>query len=76
MVGKIIGYSPVSFSTSDGKLVEGTTLSVGFSDEHTNGLRAERLFIKKEIEIPQVKLGEEVNIYFNQRGKVDAITKV
>lgn len=75
MKAKLIGYSISSFTTPDGKLIEGTTLSVGYADEHTTGLRAERFFVKKEIELPQVKVGEEVNIYFNQRGKVEAVTK-
>lgn len=75
MKSKLIGYSSVAFSTPDGKLVEGTTISVGCPDEHTTGMRAERFFVKKEIEIPQVKIGEDINIFFNQRGKVEAITK-
>ena len=75
MKAKLIGYSPVEFTTSDGKIVEGMTISVGCQDEHTTGMRAERFFVKKEIEIPQVKIGEDINVYFTQRGKVEAITK-
>lgn len=75
MKAKLIGYSPVGFTTPDGKLVEGMTISVGYSYEYTTGMREERFFVKKEIEIPQVKIGEDINIFFNQRGKVEAITK-
>lgn len=74
MKAKILGYSPVKFKTPDGNLIEGTTLSVGYPDEHTTGMRADRFYVKKEIEIPQVKIGEDINIFFNQRGKVEAIT--
>ncbi len=75
MKAKLIGVSPVNFKTSDGKEIEGTTISVGTLDEHTTGMRAERFFVKKEIEIPQVKIGENINIFFNQKGKVESITK-
>ncbi|MCX4341755.1 MAG: hypothetical protein OSJ72_19260 [Lachnospiraceae bacterium] len=75
MKAKLIGYAPVGFTTPNGKLVEGMTISVGYSDEHTTGMRAKRFFVKKEIGIPQVKIGEDINIFFNQRGKVEAITK-
>lgn len=75
MKAKLIGYSPVGFTTPDGKRIEGMTLSVGCPDEHTTGMRAERFFVKKEIEMPQVKIGEDINIYFTQRGKVESITK-
>ena len=75
MKAKLIGFSPVGFTTPAGKLIEGMTLSVGYTDENTTGMRAERFFVKKEIEIPQVKIGENINIFFNQKGKVEAITK-
>ena len=75
MKAKLIGYSPVSFKSQDGTLIEGITLSVGYAEEHTTGMRAERFFVKKEIEIPQVKIGENINIFFNQKGKVESITK-
>lgn len=76
MRAKLIGYSQVRFTTpDDGKLIEGMTLSVGYPEEHTTGMRAERFFVKKDIEIPQVKIGEDIQIFFNQRGKVEAITK-
>ncbi len=75
MKAKLIGFSPVGFTTSDGKVIEGMTLSVGYTDENTTGMRADRFFVKKEIEVPQVKIGENINIIFNQKGKVEAITK-
>lgn len=75
MIVKLLGFTPVSFKTSDGKQIEGTTISVGVPDEHTTGMRAERFFVKKEIAVPQVKIGENINVFFNQKGKVESITK-
>ena len=75
MKAKLIGYSPVEFTTSDGKIVEGMTISVGCQDEHTTGMRAERFFVKKQIQIPQLKIGDDINVYFTPRGNLDAITK-
>lgn len=75
MKAKLMGYSPVSFTTKDGKLIEGMTFSIAHPDEHTTGMRVERFFIKSNIEIPQIKVGDEITLVFSQHGKVEAITK-
>lgn len=76
MLAKIVGLQQISFKNPDGKVIEGTKIFTEYPDENVMGVKTEAFFVKQGIKFPEsLKAGEQVNIYFNQKGKVEAITK-
>lgn len=55
-----------------GELIEGTTVFYAYADASVDGQASGKFFVRKgsEVELPQVDPGEEMNIEFNQYGKV------
>ena len=73
---KVIGIQLLDFASPSGDHIEGTNIFGGFKDEAVDGLRTEKFFVKKEVELPkELKIGDTVNIFFNHKGKVEAISK-
>ena len=75
MVVNVVGKSLVNFSAADGSVIKGTNLFVTHIDEHVEGLKAEKFFIKESINTSDIKPNDTIEILFNQRGKVDTIRK-
>lgn len=75
MVVNVIGKSKVDFATADGQVIKGTSLYVSHIDEHVEGLKCEKFFVKSSIPCDDIKVGEQIELYFNQRGKIDSIRK-
>ena len=76
MLVKFFGKQGLKFKTEAGGDIEGTKIYVGFQEENVEGLRTDGFFVKKEIDIPEVKLGEQLDVRFNRHGKIEAIFKV
>lgn len=74
MVHTILGKKAVSFTASDGRVIEGTTIYVGYEADGVDGLAADKLFVTPE-KMPQKGLvvGTDVDLLFNRYGKVDRI---
>ena len=73
---KLVGIAPVNFVNNMGETIKGQNIYVLFKDENTNGLKADKLFLKDGIELPQdVKLNDNIDIAFTMKGRVDAIFK-
>lgn len=70
----ILGVRPVQFTASDGRLVAGSSLYIGYESEGVNGMAAEKIFVSAE-KLPKKPIvpGSDVEIVFNMRGKVEAI---
>lgn len=76
MLVNVIGIQRLDFDTNDGGHIEGTNLFCAYKDDNVEGMKAERFFVKKEIELPkQIQAGDKLNIFFNQKGRVEAVTK-
>ena len=75
MVVTVVGKSQVDFIAKDGSNIKGTNLFVNHLDEHVDGLKAEKFFIKASIDCSDIKAGDTIDILFNQKGKVDTIRK-
>jgi hypothetical protein len=71
---KILGISKLNFVTNDGKTVTGTNLFIAFPDANVEGMRVDRVFVNQNISIPEIHPGVEADIFFNMRGKVEAVT--
>ncbi len=75
MVVKLLGIKEINFANAAGERIQGTNIYVCYPEENTAGMIAERFFVRNGITIPQIKTGEEINIAFTSKGKVEAITK-
>lgn len=79
MIVTIIGYQPVSFTNNRQELIEGVNLFIAFDDPNCTGKKADKVFVRPDIPLPKdFKLSENlrVNLVFNYKGKLEAITKV
>lgn len=70
----ILGKKTVSFTATDGKVINGTTLYVANEADGVEGLAADKFFVAAE-KMPKKDLavGADIEIYFNRFGKVDAV---
>ena len=50
---KLVGVAPVNFTNNAGETIKGQNIYVLFKDENTNGLKAEKLFLKDGIDLPK-----------------------
>lgn len=76
MKAKLVGVQGIRFTNSNGEEVRGTNVFVTFADENVQGVKCEKLWLKEGIAIPKdVKLNESIELIFNMKGKVEAISK-
>lgn len=68
------GYSEVNFKTDRGDHIEGLNLYVSYEDNNVIGEKCERFFVNKDIAIPNLNVGDSLNLFFNHRGKIESIT--
>lgn len=74
MKATLLGYSKIDFVSDKGDHVEGNNIYISFNDENVTGQKCERVFVKKDIQIPeQVKIGDSLNLYFNNKAKLEEI---
>ena len=77
MIVQLIGAKKLQFKSQNGQEISGTNLYVAFPEENTEGLRAERFFLKDSIELPKdVRLNDKIDISFNHKGKIEAVSKI
>ena len=73
---KLLGYSKVDFTSDRGDRIEGSNLYISFNENHVVGQKCDRVYVKAGIELPeQLKIGDTLNLFFNNKGKVEAISK-
>lgn len=72
---KVVGLKDVNFvDSSSGKNITGTTIFVLKEEKHTVGLESGKYFIKSSINIDGLKVNDNVDLLFNERGKVESLT--
>lgn len=75
MIVRILGIQKVEFVNALGEQIQGNNIFVSYPDERVVGEKAEKFFVKPEVTFPeQMKIGGEINISFNSKGKVEQIT--
>lgn len=72
---KLVGIQHVSFTNNNGEVIKGMNIHCAFKDEHVEGLRTEKFFLKDDIKLPECKINDDLDIVFNMRGKVELIYK-
>lgn len=76
MLAIIYGLMKLDFTNDDGEKFSGTNLFAGFEADNVIGLRTERFFVKSDIPLPEdLEIGDEVELSFNYRGKLESVTK-
>ena len=73
---KLIGVADVEFTSTDGTQIKGTSIYTNYEDPNVQGMACKKFFLKPEIKVPNdLKLGEDVQLYFNMNGKVEAVAR-
>ena len=71
------GFRALDFKSDNGDQVKGTQLFVSFPNDEVTGNMTEKLFIRPETQLPEkLKAGDVLDVTFNMRGKVEAVTLV
>jgi hypothetical protein len=76
MQATLRGFRKLDFVSDKNENIQGIQLFVSFTDSSVSGEMTEKLFIRPEVAIPEgIKPGDKLNLYFNHKGKVEAIQK-
>lgn len=76
MKAKALGTSQVNFVDNNGRAVTGTSIYIAFSDEKVTGLKADKVFVRSDIELPDIKPNDTLELLFDMRGRVEAVNKL
>lgn len=73
----LLGVQELDFTSTSGNQIQGNNIFVCFEQDGIIGHRTEKFFLKKEITLPEkIKINDSINIFFNHKGKVEAINKI
>lgn len=74
MLMQVLGKQQLDFSTKDGQVIKGTNLFVAYKNENTEGLKADKIFVREGIVLPKdMTINSKVEISFDNRGKIEEI---
>ena len=71
-----MGKMELDFKAADGKAIKGTNLYIAFSSSNVEGLKTDKVFVKPEIQMPTVNIGDELDLSFDMNGKIDKVALV
>lgn len=69
----LIGYTRLDFQSGSGQQIKGYTLYISYPQDNVIGERTDKVFVREEIAIPKVKIGDTLNLSFDVRGKLESI---
>jgi len=70
------GFRVLDFTADNGEQVKGTQLFVAFTDAAVTGQMTDKLFVRPDVSLPpDLKPEETLDVFFNQRGKVEAVIR-
>lgn len=75
MMVQLLGKEEINFSNDKGEVIKGSNIYCSFKDERVNGLKTSKFFIRDNIQFPECKLNDTINLSFNMKGKVEFIFK-
>ena len=76
MLAVLYGIMKLDFTKDDGEQMTGHSIFVGFESDNVLGRRTERFFVKSDIPLPEdLKIGDEIDLTFNYRGKLESVSK-
>lgn len=72
---RLVGLQPVNFTTDDGKHINGTNCYVLYESQNVEGLKADRIFINTNIELPSgIKPNDLLDVRYGMRNKIESIS--
>ncbi len=74
MIVKLIGISELDFVATNGEHIKGNNLYVCYPADNVMGNKCDRFFVNQNIQLPDVKIGSNIDVAFNNKGKVEAVT--
>ena len=75
MIIKYIGSRMVSFKSEKGDLIDGTTLYYAHEAPGVDGLMTDKMFVRKDMQLPSLKAGDNLTADFDNHGKLISIKK-
>lgn len=72
---KLVGVQDVNFTNNNGEVINGTRLFCAFKDSNVEGLRTESFFVKPDVNIPECKINDMLELSFNMKGKIEMVYK-
>ena len=79
MQATLLGIRALDFKSKDGDQIKGTQLFVSFPEAETDGLMAEKLFIRADskTQLPdKLRPGDVLDVSVNLKGKVEAVKRL
>ena len=77
MVAKLVGMRSVDFVAEDGRRVSGFSLYLGTRNENVIGYQIDRVFVSADkVDSKVLKVDTEINVDFNSKGRVVAVSAI
>ena len=73
MFMSLLGYKPLDFESGNDH-VKGMQLFVSYAEDGVTGHRTDKLFLKDSFVLPELRVGDTLDVSFNHRGKAEKIT--
>lgn len=69
---KVVGIQKIDYTNKAGRHVSGVNLHAMYTDNRTDGYAVDKFYLASDFpNLDQVKVNADVDVYFNQYGKVD-----
>lgn len=69
---KVVGIQKIDYTNKAGRHVSGVNLHAMYVDNRTEGYAVDKFYLASDFpNLNQVKVNTDVDVYFNQYGKVD-----
>lgn len=76
MLAYLLGYRPLDFTNDRGELVKGTQAFIASQEDGVIGQRADKLFLKDGMELPELVPGMALDVVYNRKGKPEKVSAV
>lgn len=69
---KVVGIQKIDYTNKSGRHVSGVNLHAMYADNRTDGYAVDKFYLASDFpNLDQVTVNSDVDVYFNQYGKVD-----
>ena len=76
MQAKLMGTKALDFKNDAGEQIKGLSTYWGLNDSNVQGVRTEKFFLNKDMSLPEgTKIGDTLELSFNDKGKIEKIEK-
>ena len=72
---KLLGIQQINFTNNNGEVISGTNIWVAYAFEGTQGLRAQKFFLKEDVKLNDFKPNDNLYLTFDMKGRVVSVEK-